>query len=102
MALECGSKPGQLMSELLRIEKEMGRQRIQRKGPRSIDIDILLFGDAVVNTPELTIPHPAMARRRFVLEPLAEIAPEIRHPLLNKKVRELLAEVSPGQRVQKA
>jgi 2-amino-4-hydroxy-6-hydroxymethyldihydropteridine diphosphokinase len=102
MALECGSKPGQLMSELLRIEKEMGRQRIQKKGPRSIDIDILLFGDAVVNTPGLTIPHPAMARRRFVLEPLAEIAPEIRHPLLNKTVRELLAEVSPGQRVEKA
>jgi 2-amino-4-hydroxy-6-hydroxymethyldihydropteridine diphosphokinase len=102
VALETGSKPGQLMSELLRIEKEMGRQRIQTKGPRSIDIDILLFGDAVVNTPELTIPHPAMARRRFVLEPLTEIAPELRHPLLGKTVRELLAEVSSGQRVEKA
>jgi 2-amino-4-hydroxy-6-hydroxymethyldihydropteridine diphosphokinase len=101
LALECGSKPGQLMSELLRIEREMGRQRIQKKGPRSIDIDILLFGDAVVNTPELTIPHPAMTRRRFVLEPLAEIAPEIKPPLLDKTVRELLAELSPEQRVEK-
>jgi 2-amino-4-hydroxy-6-hydroxymethyldihydropteridine diphosphokinase len=102
VALETGSKPGQLMSELLRIEKEMGRQRIQKKGPRSIDIDILLFGDAVVSTPELTIPHPAMTRRRFVLEPLAEIAPEIKHPLLDKTIRELLAELSPEQRVEKA
>jgi 2-amino-4-hydroxy-6-hydroxymethyldihydropteridine diphosphokinase len=102
VALETGSKPGQLMSELLRIEKEMGRERIQKKGPRSIDIDILLFADQVVNTPELTIPHPAMAQRRFVLEPLAEIAPELRHPLLDKTVRQILAELSPGQRVEKA
>ena len=102
VALETGSKPGHLMSEVLRIEKEMGRQRIQKKGPRSIDIDILLFGDAVVSTPELTIPHPSMTRRRFVLEPLAEIAPEIKHPLLDKTVRELLAELSPEQRVEKA
>ena len=66
------------------------------------DLDILLFGDAVVNTPELTIPHPAMAKRRFVLQPLAEIAPEVRHPTLNKTVRLLLAELPEGQRVEKA
>ena len=89
------------MGELLRIEAEMGRERIQKKGPRSIDIDILLFVDLVVNTPELTIPHPAMARRRFVLEPLAEIVPELRHPLLGKTVRELLAELPPGQTVKR-
>jgi 2-amino-4-hydroxy-6-hydroxymethyldihydropteridine diphosphokinase len=101
IALEATAQPAPLMAELLRIEHEMGRQRVVKKGPRSIDIDILLFADVVVNTPELTIPHPAMARRRFVLEPLAEIAPELRHPLLGKTVRELLAELPPGQTVKR-
>jgi 2-amino-4-hydroxy-6-hydroxymethyldihydropteridine diphosphokinase len=101
IALETTAQPAQLMPELLRIEHEMGRQRVVKKGPRSIDIDILLFADVVLNTPELTIPHPAMAGRRFVLEPLAEIAPELRHPLLGKTVRELLAELPPGQTVKR-
>jgi 2-amino-4-hydroxy-6-hydroxymethyldihydropteridine diphosphokinase len=101
IALETTADPAQLMRELLRIENEMGRKRTVKKGPRSIDIDILLFGDAVVNTPELTIPHPEMTRRRFVLEPLAEIAPELLHPVSQKAVKELLAELAPGQRVQK-
>jgi 2-amino-4-hydroxy-6-hydroxymethyldihydropteridine diphosphokinase len=102
LALEMEATPAQLMSDLLRVEQDMGRKRITEKGPRSIDLDILLFGDAVVNTPELTIPHPAMAQRRFVLQPLAEIAPEVRHPTLNKTVRLLLAELPEGQRVEKA
>jgi len=80
----------------------MGRQRLQNKGPRTIDIDILLFGSAVVNTPKLTIPHPAMANRRFVLEPLAEIAPGIQHPVLKKTIRDLLEELPAGQQVRKA
>ena len=101
IALETTAQPAQLMAELLRIEHLMGRQRVVKKGPRSIDIDILLFGDAVVNTPELTIPHPEMTRRRFVLEPLAEIAPELLHPVSQKRVTQLLAELAPGQRVQK-
>ena len=101
IALETAAEPGQLIRELLRIEQEMGRQRIVKKGPRSIDIDILLFGDAVVNTPELTIPHPEVTRRRFVLEPLAEIAPELVHPGSHKTVAQLLAELASGQRVQK-
>lgn len=101
LALETTAEPAQLMRELLRIEHEMGRQRLVKKGPRSIDIDILLFGDAVVNTPDLTIPHPEMTRRRFVLEPLAEIAPELLHPVSQKTVTRLLAELAPGQRVQK-
>jgi 2-amino-4-hydroxy-6-hydroxymethyldihydropteridine diphosphokinase len=102
LALETSSTPEQLMLQLLTIEKAMGRQRIQKKGPRTIDLDILLYGDEVVDTPGLTIPHPAMQHRRFVLEPLAEIAPEVRHPVLKKTVRRLLDELPPGQEVQKA
>ena len=101
IALETTAEPAELMAELLRIEHEMGRQRVLKKGPRSIDIDILLFGDDVVNTPELTIPHPEMARRRFVLQPLAEIAPELLHPVSQKTVTQILAELPAGQRVQK-
>lgn len=99
VALETSSTAIRLMQQLLEIEKAMGRQRVQKKGPRIIDIDILLFGDEVVNTPDLTIPHPAMQYRRFVLEPLAEIAPEVRHPRMQKSVRNLLQELPPGQDV---
>jgi 2-amino-4-hydroxy-6-hydroxymethyldihydropteridine diphosphokinase len=101
VALEISIEASELMRELLRMEQAMGRERIQKKGPRLIDLDISLFGDAVVNTAELVIPHPAMATRRFVLEPLAEIAPELRHPLLNKTVRQLLDELPLGQHVKK-
>ena len=90
-----------LMNELLEIEKEMGRERVLPKGPRVIDIDILLFGNLVVNSAGLTIPHPAMAGRRFVLQPLAEIAPEVRHPVFGKTVRELLDGLPAGQVVRK-
>ena len=79
----------------------MGRTRTQEKGPRNIDIDILLFGDDVVDEKGLKIPHPGLPSRRFVLEPLAEIAPEARLPVLKKKVRELLAALSAGQAVHK-
>jgi 2-amino-4-hydroxy-6-hydroxymethyldihydropteridine diphosphokinase len=101
VTLETTKTPAQLMASLLTIEREMGRQRTQRKGPRTIDIDILLFGDTVVDSPELTIPHPAMWQRRFVLEPLAEIAGEARHPVLAKTVGELLAALPAGQTVRK-
>jgi 2-amino-4-hydroxy-6-hydroxymethyldihydropteridine diphosphokinase len=89
------------MKAILGIEREMGRKRVQNKGPRSIDIDILLFGETVVDSNEVTIPHPAMPQRRFVLEPLAEIAAEIRHPLRKKTIREMLAELPVGQMVRK-
>jgi 2-amino-4-hydroxy-6-hydroxymethyldihydropteridine diphosphokinase len=98
-ALETSASPDQLMVQLLEIEKAMGRRRIQKKGPRIIDLDILLVGDQVVSTPEVTIPHPAMHQRRFVLEPLAEIAPETKHPTLKKTARDLLEELPPGQAV---
>ncbi len=82
--------PREFLAGVLQIERSMGRERTQPKGPRNIDIDILLYGAATINTATLTVPHPAMAERRFVLEPLAEIAPEVTHPVLKKMVRELL------------
>ena len=102
IALETIAAPEQLMAALLGIEQAMGRQRTQEKGPRAIDIDILLLGDKVIHSDAVTIPHPAMHRRRFVLEPLAEIAPEVRHPLLNLTIQELLSGLPPGQIVRKA
>jgi len=101
IAIETEQSPEQLMASVLQIEEAMGRQRVQKKGPRSIDIDILLFGDQVVNSSDVTIPHPAMHERRFVLEPLAEIAPDLRHPVLHKTTRELLDLLPPGQAVRR-
>ncbi len=103
VALESEKMPKQLLSAVLNIEQEMGRRRPpkQPKGPREIDIDILLFGKSVVDTKGLTIPHPAMHQRRFVLEPLAEIAPDQRHPVFKQTIRELLDALPPGQVVRK-
>jgi 2-amino-4-hydroxy-6-hydroxymethyldihydropteridine diphosphokinase len=101
VALETTKTPEQLMTSLLGIEQEMGRRRTEKKGPRTIDIDILLFGDTIVDSPALTIPHPAVHERRFVLEPLVEIAPEVRHPGLNRTVRELRDALPAGQVVRK-
>lgn len=101
VALETTETPRQLMDSVLSIELEMGRRRLQKKGPRTIDIDILLFGDVVVDTPELTIPHPGMHQRRFVLEPLAQIAPEARHPGTKRTIRQLLESLPAGQLIRK-
>jgi 2-amino-4-hydroxy-6-hydroxymethyldihydropteridine diphosphokinase len=93
--------PREFLAGILAIEKSMGRERTQPKGPRLIDIDILLFGAQTINTPQLTVPHPAMAERRFVLEPLAEIAPEVLHPTRRKTIRALLNALPPGGAVVK-
>lgn len=94
--LQTELMPRQLLMAVLKIEREMGRKRIQPKGPRLIDIDILLFGNTAARDIKLTIPHPAMHERKFVLMPLTEIAPEARHPLLKKTSRELLDELPKG------
>ncbi len=95
-AIECETElfPRQLLARLQKIEKAMGRKRRMAKGPREIDLDILLYGDAVVKAPELEVPHPRMAERRFVLEPLAELVPDKRHPGTRRTAREMLAGVS--------
>jgi len=83
------------------IEGRLGRKRTLRWGPRTIDLDILLYGDQIMNQPHLIIPHPLMATRKFVLAPLAEIAPEVMHPVLQKTARQLLRELKDASRVIK-
>jgi 2-amino-4-hydroxy-6-hydroxymethyldihydropteridine diphosphokinase len=91
--LETVLEPEPLLDALLEIERRFGRDRAKSipKGPRSLDLDLLLFDDAVIRTNRLTVPHPEMERRRFAMVPLAEIAPGLRHPLLDKTMAELVA-----------
>lgn len=97
VSLETTLMPKQLLSRILALEQSAGRRRVGTRAPRTLDIDIILFGNAVVNTAELTIPHPGMHERRFVLEPLVEIAAEVRHPILKRSARELLDALPPGR-----
>jgi 2-amino-4-hydroxy-6-hydroxymethyldihydropteridine diphosphokinase len=90
LAMETELTPLAFLSQVLAVEQSMGRIRREPKGPRTIDIDIVFFANDVLDTPELTVPHPAMHQRRFVLEPLAEIAPALVHPVLQRTVRDLL------------
>jgi len=98
---ETEKMPRQLISAILNLEQSMGRQRKQKKGPRTIDIDVLLFGSSIIEIPSLTVPHPRLHERRFVLEPLAEIAPDARHPVFKRTVRELRDALPAGQTVKK-
>ena len=105
MAVQCETRcfPVQLLTVLQRIERALGRMRgagTIRKGPRTIDIDILLFGSVVMSTPQLTIPHPRMLERRFVLEPLIEITPDLKHSETKQPLSRYLSNVA-GQKVRK-
>src|SRR5258708_16997180 len=92
--IETDLFPRQLLARVLKIERDMGRRRVIAKGPRLIDIDILLYGAAIVSADGLEIPHPRMWERRFVLEPLAELAPDLRDPRTKKTIREMLKAVA--------
>ncbi|RJR22736.1 MAG: 2-amino-4-hydroxy-6-hydroxymethyldihydropteridine diphosphokinase [Nitrospiraceae bacterium] len=94
MAIEIETvlKPEELLHLLKKIEIEAGRQPAYRWGPRAVDLDILLYDDLVMKTPELDIPHPHIAEREFVLRPLAEIAPDLMHPVIRKSIKKLLTE----------
>ncbi len=89
---ETSLLPLQLLHALLKIERELGRRRLTPHGPRAIDLDILFYGSSVIRSRELEVPHPRLTERRFVLIPLAQLAPDFRHPVSHKSINQLLAE----------
>jgi 2-amino-4-hydroxy-6-hydroxymethyldihydropteridine diphosphokinase len=93
-------RPEEVMERLLRVEQALGRTRDMAKGPRIIDLDLLLYGNETRNTRLLTLPHPRLHHRRFVLVPLAELAPQLVHPRLNKTMSELLAALEDDSQVR--
>ncbi len=100
LCLAWTGSPEELLHLLESIEQTMGRKRIVPQGPRVIDLDILLFGDAIVNLPDLTIPHPEMHRRKFTIVPCLEIDPQIVHPLYRRPLKDFLPDIAEDQRIE--
>jgi len=98
---ETTLEPAALLEACLAIERAAGRERAQPNGPRTLDLDLLLYGERVVEAPGLSVPHPRLHERRFVLVPLVELAPEARHPRLGVTARELLARCPDTSRVER-
>lgn len=99
IALETAFAPRELLAFLSAIEKGMGRVRREKWGPRVIDLDILLFGDEVIDEDDLEVPHPRIAERLFVLAPLSDIAPDLRHPAWNQNVSQMRGKLKGKDRV---
>ncbi len=97
--IRFGGRPDELLQICVNVEAARGRERNRRHEPRILDLDVLLLGDTVLSTDELTIPHPRLHERRFVLEPMVEIAPDAIHPGLRKTMRDLLQECSDESKV---
>jgi 2-amino-4-hydroxy-6-hydroxymethyldihydropteridine diphosphokinase len=93
--------PLRVLHTLQKIERSMGRRRTVLRGPRTLDLDILFYGSSVIRSRELEVPHPRLPQRRFVLAPLAELAPALSHPLLHKTIGELLAESIDSSQVRR-
>lgn len=87
-------EPRKVLEKILAIEKELGRVREEKWGSRTIDIDVLFYGNKIINEPDLIIPHPFLQQRRFALEPLMELDPELEHPLLKRSVKQLLTNLT--------
>lgn len=101
LEIETESAPHQLLRQVLAIEEKAGRRREEKWGSRTIDIDILFYNHQVINTPDLIIPHPLIQERRFVLEPLTEIVPELLHPVIMKTMKTLKQELNDSLTVKK-
>jgi 2-amino-4-hydroxy-6-hydroxymethyldihydropteridine diphosphokinase len=97
----CEQPPAELLFLLLAIERDLGRVRSAKNAPRTIDIDLLFYGDLVSESEDLAVPHPRLHERRFVLAPLAEIAPDLMHPVLGRSIQELADTLESDERVER-